>query len=88
MLVAKDPEYFARREISYAIHLDGADSETIIRFLSFGDLDSFRQDIKTRVPIKIDYGAIYTYPPKNKVREISTLVSPITMQGSFPVLIC
>ena len=63
-----DPEYFAKREISYAIKLEGSDKDPIIRFLSFADFDSFRQDIKQRTPIKIDIGAIYTHAPKNKVR--------------------
>eukprot|EP01122_Echinamoeba_exundans_P017111 TRINITY_DN8902_c0_g1_i1.p1 TRINITY_DN8902_c0_g1~~TRINITY_DN8902_c0_g1_i1.p1 ORF type:complete len:430 (+),score=98.44 TRINITY_DN8902_c0_g1_i1:38-1291(+) len=64
-----DPKYFANREISYAIRVEGADGkddEAIIRFLSYDDFAAFKKDIKIRLPLKMDIGAVYNSRPINR----------------------
>jgi hypothetical protein len=64
-----DPKYFANREISYAIRVeggDGKDDEAIIRFLSYDDFAAFKKDIKIKLPLKMDIGAVYNSRPINR----------------------
>lgn len=56
---------FSRREFSFTLEpIPG--EEIYIRYQSFSDLEGLRSAINRRQPRKIDIGAIFSHPPKDK----------------------
>eukprot|EP00535_Pseudo-nitzschia_heimii_P002108 CAMPEP_0197182234 /NCGR_PEP_ID=MMETSP1423-20130617/6263_1 /TAXON_ID=476441 /ORGANISM="Pseudo-nitzschia heimii, Strain UNC1101" /LENGTH=577 /DNA_ID=CAMNT_0042632623 /DNA_START=72 /DNA_END=1805 /DNA_ORIENTATION=+ len=56
---------FSRREFSFTLEpMPG--EEIYIRYQSFSDLEGLRSAINRRQPRKIDIGAVFSHPPKDK----------------------
>lgn len=56
---------FSRREFSFTLEpLPG--EEIYIRYQSFSDLEGLRSAVNRRQPRKIDIGAVFSHPPKDK----------------------
>lgn len=57
---------FSRREFSFTIEPTPGE-EIYLRYQSFSSQEELRQVVMKRVPKKIDIGAIYSQPPKDKI---------------------
>ena len=53
--------YFANREFSFTLI-----SDTYLRFKSFNNDSELKNEILRLLPVKIDIGAVYNFPPINK----------------------
>lgn len=51
-----DKSYFQKREFSFTLAND-----VYVRFLSFSDQEELENDIKKKIPHKIDIGAVYNH---------------------------
>jgi DNA primase small subunit len=56
---------FSRREFSFTLEPVPGE-EIYIRYQSFSDLEGLRSAINRRQPRKIDIGAVFSHPPKDK----------------------
>ena len=65
-------DYLARREISFTLAGD-----IYIRWRSFGTIEELQNALKTQTPVKIDIGAVYNFPPKDK----SSVTAALTPQA-------
>jgi len=57
-----DDQYFLRREVALTKKHPEKGDEIYIRWKSYGDVESFKQDLLSKgenPPVKIDYGAVY-----------------------------
>ena len=59
-----DHKLFSHREFSFTINLSG--EEIYIRYQSFLDAKQFISAVKDRNPHKIDIGAIFSHPPRDR----------------------
>lgn len=57
---------FSRREFSFTIEPTPGE-EIYLRYQSFSSQEELRQIVMKRIPKKIDIGAIYSQPPKDKI---------------------
>lgn len=57
-------DLFSRREISYTLLNDG--EEIYLRYNCFSTEEALKESILNRKPVKIDIGAIFERPPKDK----------------------
>lgn len=74
-----DMSYFARREISMTLPGD-----IYLRWKSFADADALLATLKAQTPVKIDYGAVYNFPPKDKGATATHLV-PLEKELVFDI---
>ncbi len=65
-------DYLARREISFTLAGD-----IYIRWRSFPNTEELQNALKTQTPVKIDIGAVYNFPPKDK----STVTAALTPEA-------
>jgi DNA primase small subunit len=63
--LGKQPQLFSRREFSFTIEPFPGE-EIYIRYQSFNSEDELKEAIVKRNPRKIDIGAIFSHPPKDK----------------------
>ena len=64
-IVKSRKKVFSRREFSFTLEpMPG--EEIYIRYQSFSDLEGLRSAINRRQPRKIDIGAVFSHPPKDK----------------------
>ena len=61
---SNNPAVFNRREFSFTIDVNG--EEVYIRYQSFAGQNELQQAILKRCPNKIDIGAVFSLPPKDK----------------------
>eukprot|EP00536_Pseudo-nitzschia_multiseries_P009906 jgi/Psemu1/319749/estExt_fgenesh1_pm.C_2880012 len=61
----KTKKLFSRREFSFTLEPVPGE-EIYIRYQSFSDLEGLRAAINRRQPRKIDIGAVFSHPPKDK----------------------
>lgn len=66
---------FANREFSFTIE-PTAGEEIYLRYQSFANEEEMKQSIMKRSPKKIDIGAIYSQPPKDKSIVQSSKLTP------------
>lgn len=64
-----DVSYFSRREISFTLPND-----VYLRFRSFTSAEELHATLKDRLPIKMDIGAVYNLPPREKANYGASLV--------------
>lgn len=64
-----DPNYLLRREISMTLPND-----IYTRYRSFSSSSELRDKLKSQTPIKIDVGAVYNFPPRDKNSVTTPLV--------------
>jgi DNA primase small subunit len=64
-----EPLYFARREISMTLPGD-----IYLRWKSFSSADALVATLKAQTPVKVDIGAVYNFPPKDKGAVATPLV--------------
>lgn len=63
--LGKQPQIFAKREFSFTIEpIPG--NEIYIRYQSFASQEELKEAILKRNPRKIDIGAVFSHPPKDK----------------------
>jgi len=65
----KEDNYFLNREFSFTLNGD-----IYTRFKSFPDLESFTKEVKRLVPHKIDIGAVYNVPPRERLSFSKTFL--------------
>jgi DNA primase small subunit len=75
-LARAQPTLFQKREWSYTL-----DNDIYVRFQAFKDHKEFKDDLKKKVPHKIDIGAIYNARPSMK----SAVGSFIPLQREFVI---
>lgn len=63
--LGKQPQIFSRREFSFTIEPFPGE-EIYIRYQSFNSEEELKQAIIKRNPRKIDIGAVFSHPPKDK----------------------
>eukprot|EP00980_Cylindrotheca_fusiformis_P026442 scaffold16171_cov116-Cylindrotheca_fusiformis.AAC.4 len=63
--LGKQPQIFSRREFSFTIEPCPGE-EIYIRYQSFNSEEELREAIVKRNPHKIDIGAVFSHPPKDK----------------------
>ena len=63
--LGKHPEVFSRREFSFTIEPVPGE-EIYIRYQSFNSESEFKAAVSKRQPHKIDIGAVFSHPPKDK----------------------
>ena len=52
-------DYFRRREVSYNIASEFDDNEFVIRHLCYHNSKQFKADVISKVPLRIDIGAVF-----------------------------
>merc|ERR1711935_985628 len=63
--LGKEPQVFSRREFSFTIEpIPG--EEIYIRYQSFNSAEELKEAIVKKNPRKIDIGAVFSHPPKDK----------------------
>lgn len=72
-------EYLARREISFTLPGD-----IYLRWRSFSSTEELHTALKNQTPVKIDIGAVYNFPPKDKSTVTATL-SPEAKELVFDI---
>lgn len=65
-------EYLSRREISFTLPGD-----IYLRWRSYGSMDLLLSSLKSQTPIKMDIGAVYNFPPKDR----TTVTAALTPQA-------
>lgn len=84
-----DSSIFTHREISFTL-----EDDIYIRYLSFEDQAEFEKEICSRIPFKIDIGAVYNFRPKHRmtvaklIPQQRELVFDIDMTDYDPVRTC
>jgi DNA primase small subunit len=73
----------SRREFSFTIDING--EEAYLRYRSFHNQKELEQDILKRRPVKIDIGAIYSHPPKDKSAVQAAKVTPEERELVFDI---
>lgn len=73
-------KYFENREFSFTLAGD-----IYIRFNSFDDLSEMRKAINSRLPLKIDIGAVYNSKPKNSKRASIHTFTPEERELVFDI---
>lgn len=61
---------FERRELSFTL-----DNEVYVRYQSFESAEDIRKVLIQKLPVKIDIGAVYNYPPSSQ--SLVTLFTPV-----------
>jgi DNA primase small subunit len=75
---------FSRREFSFTLEpIPG--EEIYIRYQSFQNVHELEKAIQRRQPHKIDIGAVFTYPPKDKQAYQPTLFHPVQRELVFDI---
>lgn len=75
---------FSRREFSFTLEpIPG--EEIYIRYQSFVDSNELQKAIQRRQPHKIDIGAVFTYPPKDKAAYDATMFHPVQRELVFDI---
>lgn len=73
-------DVFKRREISFTLP-----GELYIRWKSFDSQEEFKTDLVKSVPLKIDIGAVYNRPPKDKATGITNKLVPKSKELVFDI---
>lgn len=74
----------SRREFSFTLKLPTGD-EIYSRYNSFSTEKEFKSAISKKQPIKIDIGAVFTHPPKNKNSFSSSKFTPEQRELVFDI---
>lgn len=69
--------YFNRREFSFTL-----ENDVYCRYQSFNSAKEFKEALVTKVPFKIDMGAVFNQPPKN---QHTTTIIPIEKEMVFDI---
>jgi len=75
---------FSHREWSFTIETDSRE-EIYLRFQSFKDAAGLREAVVRRRPIKIDVGAVYSFPPGDKKAHPSGSLRPVGRELVFDI---
>jgi DNA primase small subunit len=72
-------DYFLRRE--WSMTLEG---DIYLRYKSYADQDTLARDIRRNKPIKIDIGAVYSAPPRDKA-QLGSSFAPVERELVFDI---
>jgi len=75
---------FSHREWSFTIETESRD-EIYLRYQSFRDAAGLRDAVLRRRPIKIDIGAVYSFPPGDKKARPSGSLRPVGRELVFDI---
>lgn len=78
MFVLADPHIFSNREISFTLAND-----IYIRYLSFENRAEFEKEIQTKLPEKIDIGAVYDVRPRDRLT--TPVMTPVQRELVFDI---
>ncbi|KAK8811343.1 hypothetical protein WA158_003077 [Blastocystis sp. Blastoise] len=71
---------FCRREFSFTL-----ENDIYLRYLSFNDAEGLKKEMVSRLPIKMDLGAIYNLPPRSRQTVQSSVFEPIERELIFDI---
>ncbi|EME29595.1 DNA primase small subunit [Galdieria sulphuraria] len=74
----RNKQLFERRELSFTL-----DNEIYVRYQSFESAEDLRKVLVQKLPVKIDIGAVYNYPPCNQ--SLVTLFAPLERELIFDI---
>jgi DNA primase small subunit len=80
--LGKNPQMFSRREFSFTIEPFPGE-EIYIRYQSFSSEEELKDAIMKRQPHKIDIGAVFNHPPKDK--NAAHKFSPVQRELVFDI---
>jgi DNA primase small subunit len=76
--VAKD--FFLRREFTFVL-----EGDIFCRYICFRDVEEFRSQMLSRMPIRMEIGAVFTHPPKNHTTVIKDAYKPVERELVFDI---
>ncbi|GJQ11353.1 hypothetical protein GpartN1_g3144.t1 [Galdieria partita] len=74
----RNKQLFERRELSFTL-----DNEIYVRYQSFESAEDLRKNLVQKLPVKIDIGAVYNYPPCSQ--SLVTLFAPLERELVFDI---
>ena len=80
----KNPQVFSRREFSFTIEPTPGE-EIYIRYQSFAGKNELSRAILKRRPTKIDIGAVFSHPPKDKNTMQAGMLKPVQRELVFDI---
>lgn len=77
---AVEKDYFLRRE--FTLVLEG---DIYCRYTCFRDVEEYRAQVLSRMPVRMEIGAVYTHPPKNHNTVIKEAYKPVERELVFDI---
>lgn len=77
---AVEKDYFLRRE--FTLVLEG---DIYCRYTCFRDVEEYRAQVISRMPVRMEIGAVYTHPPKNHNTVIKEAYKPVERELVFDI---
>jgi len=77
---AVEKDFFLRRE--FTLVLEG---DIYCRYTCFKDVEEYRAQVISRMPVRMEIGAVYTHPPKNHNTVIKEAYKPVERELVFDI---
>lgn len=75
-----EKDFFLRREFTFVL-----EGDIFCRYLCFRDVDEFRTQVLSRMPIRMEIGAVFTHPPKTHNAVIKDAYKPLERELVFDI---
>jgi len=75
-----EKDFFLRREFTFVL-----EGDVFCRYICFRDVSEFRQQVLSRMPIRMEIGAVFSHPPKNHNTVIKEAYKPLERELVFDI---